>query len=84
MLGYSIRVENMRKGMIRKGILCNADIEEICKLESEYENECDKLAEYYEEQGYPSHGENWELACENIRKEFDDEIDLIWAKYEVE
>lgn len=38
---------------------------EIEKLENEYSEECKAIAEGCEEEGYPAHGENYDLRCES-------------------
>lgn len=60
------------------------DILEIYKLETEYLLECDKIAYQCSDEGYPSHGANYDLRCENARKYYDEQIDLITSKYEEE
>ena len=36
------------------------------KVYEEYLEECDKIAEQCAEEGYPSHGSNYELRCEDL------------------
>ena len=60
------------------------DINEIVTLRAEYAQECEKIADQCIEEGYPSHGSNYELRCENIREWYDEQEDAIHAKYEKE
>lgn len=43
-------------------------IEEYAKLEAEYEADCERIAAECEEEGYPSHGSNYELRVERLRE----------------
>lgn len=73
-------IEEMRNRMTEKGFYAPEDIEAICRLETEYSVECERIAQECEEEGYPSHGENWELRCGEARKYYDEQIALIDAK----
>lgn len=76
------RIEEMKKSMMEAGVCSIEDIEEICRLESKYVQECEEIAEQCEEEGYPSHGSNYDLRCENARRYYDEQISLINAKYD--
>lgn len=58
------------------------DINEIVRLEREYNKECELIAEECEAEGYPAHGSNYGLRCEDLRKSYDQEEYYIHAKYE--
>ena len=74
-------IEDMRESMISAGVYSLADIETICRLESEYLDECNEIAEEcFREFGY-SRGSNYDLKCENVRKEYDELIEAIGKKY---
>lgn len=60
------------------------DINEIVKLRAGYAKECEKIADQCTEEGFPSHGSNYELRCENICSWYDEREDEIHAKYEKE
>lgn len=76
------RIEEMRQSMLDAGVYIKADVEEICRLESEYLSECEEISAQCEEEGYPSHGSNYDLRCEQARKYYDEQIALIDEKYE--
>ena len=78
----SKRIDDMRRSMTEAGVYSKADIDEICSLESEYEKECSEIALQCMEEGYPSHGENYELRCESARRYYDEQIAIIDEKYE--
>lgn len=71
------RIEEIRKSMIEAGFYSLWDIGEICRLEAEYDAECEKIADQCAEEGYPFHGSNYELRCENARRYYDEQIALI-------
>ena len=58
------------------------DIDKIVKLRVECLEECENIAEQCEEEGYPSHGCNYDLRCESIREWYNEQEDAICAKYE--
>lgn len=74
------KIEDMRRSMTEAGVYSKADIDEICRLESEYEKECSEIALQCMEEGYPSHGENYELRCEAAREYYDEQIAIIDEK----
>lgn len=76
------KIEEMRRHMMEAGFYSIEDIEEICRLESEYAQECEKIADQCAEEGYHSHGSNYDLRCENARRYYDEQIELIDSKYE--
>lgn len=73
----SKNIMNMKRNMLRVGKLSWKQIIEICKLEQQYEYECRKIAAQCEDEGYPSHGSNYELRCAEARKYYDEQIALI-------
>ena len=77
----NIKIEEMRQSMLDAGVYTKADIDEICRLESEYLAECKEISEQCEEEGYPANGGNYELRCENARKYYDEQIAYIDEKY---
>lgn len=60
------------------------DINEIIRLEREFDAECKNIEEACEEEGYPSNGSNYELAVADSRKWYDEQEEYIYAKYESE
>lgn len=60
------------------------DIDEIIRLEREFDAECKSIEEACEEEGYPSNGSNYELAVADSRKWYDEQEEYIHAKYESE
>ncbi len=76
------RAERTKSDMVAAGVYSVEDIEEICRLESEYEEECEEIAIQCADEGYPSHGANYELRCENARRYYDEQIDIVASKYE--
>lgn len=44
--------------------------DEYDKLYAEYEAACERIAEECEEEGYPSHGSNYELRVERLRESY--------------
>ena len=74
-------IEEMRRSMEEAGFYTAEDIEEICRLETEYAKECEDIAEQCEEEGYPSYGSNYELRCEAARKYYDEQLAMIDLKY---
>ena len=76
------KIEDMRRSMTEAGVYSKADIDEICRLESEYEKEWSEIAHQCEEEGYPSAGENYELRCASAREYYDEQIAIIDEKYD--
>ena len=75
------KIEEMRKSMIEAGVYSRKDIGEICRLEQSFLEECEEIAFQCEEEGYPSHGDNYELRCAEARKKYDEQIALIDSTY---
>lgn len=75
-------IEKMRKSMIDAGVYSIEDIEEICKLEADFLEECEEIALECEKEGYPANGSNYDLRCGETRKYYDEKIQLIVDKYE--
>lgn len=61
-----------------------SDIDEVIRLEREFDAECKSIEEACEEEGYPSNGSNYELAVADSRKWYDEQEEYIHAKYESE
>ena len=76
-----LKIQDMRKSMTQAGVYSKADIDEICRLEYEYLEECAEIAEECELEGYPANGGNYELRCESARKYYDEQIAYIDEKY---
>ena len=77
-----VTIEEMRNSMLKAGVYSVADIEAICELEADFEEECEEIAFQCELEGYPAHGSNYELRCESARKYYDEQIALIDANYD--
>ena len=76
-------IEEMRNFMLKANIYTKADIETICDLEQQYQDECQEIAEQCEAEGYPANGSNYELRCSEARKYYDEQIEIIDANYEM-
>ena len=74
----------IKKNYEKAGIVSAEDIEKICVLEEQYAEECEKIAEMCEEEGYPAHGSNYDLRCESVREYYDAKIDEILDEYYTE
>lgn len=61
-----------------------SDINEIIRLEREYDAERKEIEEECESEGYPSNGSNYELRVEGLREYYDEQQEYIHAKYETE
>lgn len=72
----------MRSNMLQAGVYSIEDIDEICRLESEYLEECKNIADECVDEGYPSCGSNYELRCEQTRRYYDECIKAIDSKYD--
>lgn len=53
----------------------------IAELEKEYSQECEEIAQECEKEGYPAHGSNYEIRCEESRKYYDREIEKISCEH---
>lgn len=60
------------------------DINEIIRLEREFDAERLAIEEECESEGYPSNGSNYELRVEGLREYYDEQQEYIHAKYEEE
>ena len=60
------------------------DINEIVRLEREYDAERKAIEEECEAEGYPSNGSNYELRGEGLREWYNEQQEYIHAKYETE
>ena len=70
------RLEEIRKAMQDAGYYSKKEIEEICNIEKSYIEECEQISEQCIAEGYPSHGENYEIRCSEARKKYDEYIAL--------
>lgn len=61
-----------------------SDIDEIIRLEREFDAERKEIEEECESEGYPSNGSNYELRVEGLREYYDEQQEYIHAKYETE
>ena len=77
-------IEEMRQSMTETGVYSKADIDKICELEHQYRDECEEIAEQCEAEGYPANGSNYELRCDDARKYYNEQIEIIDANYEFE
>lgn len=75
------KIAELRNSMLAAGVYSSTDIEEICKLEEDFVEECEEIAEQCEVEGYPSNGDNYELRCAEVRKCYDERIALIDSAY---
>lgn len=78
------KIDSMRAAMVAAGFYKLADIEEICKLEEQYMNECAEISRQCEEEGFPGTGDNYEIRCAAARQWYDEQIEAIDQKYEEE
>lgn len=76
-----MKVENLRESLIKRGFQVQ-DVEEICRLENDYIEECEEIAFGCVEEGNFSRGSNYEIRCENIRKYYDEKLEDVYSKYE--
>lgn len=74
-------IEIMRQNMRQAHFFSEEDIAKICDLEMQYAEECKQIAEGCIEEGYPGHGSNYELRCDNARRYYDEQIELIESAY---
>lgn len=77
-------IEEIRQSMAQANVYSKANIDKICELEKAYQDECQEIAEQCEAEGYPANGSNYELRCENTRKYYDEQIEIIDANYNFE
>lgn len=67
---------------LRKAGINEKDISTICRLEADYDEDCQLISDECVEEGYPAYGSNYEIRCESRRKGYDEEINLILESYE--
>ena len=77
-----MKIEELCKNLEEAGFYKKEDIKEICEIEKAYLEECEEIAEECRDEGYPSHGSNYELRCSVARKYYDEQLALIDSKYE--
>ena len=53
---------------------------QIKALKADLAKECEAIADLCEEEGYPSHGSNYELRCEAVRDMYWDEIEDLYSQ----
>jgi hypothetical protein len=76
------KIEEIRENLVEAGFYKKEDIEEICRLEAAYIDECEEIADQCELEGYPANGSNYELRCSEARKYYDEKLALIDSRYE--
>lgn len=59
------------------------DISEIIRLCNEYNEECKRISEQCEAEGYPETGNNYELRCSELWKYYEEQLNVIDEKYQV-
>ena len=74
-------IDEMRQSMTEAEVYSKADIDTICELEQQYLDECEEIAEQCEAEGYPANGSNYDLRCAEVRKYYDEQIEIIDANY---
>ena len=57
---------------------------QINALYAQYMEECEDISQACIEEGYPSHGSNYELRCENLWRDYHDEITALEEELEEE
>ena len=72
----------MRAAMVASGFYKMANIEEICRLEEQYIEECNEISRQCEEKGFPGTGDNYELRRAAARQWYDEQVEAIDQKYE--
>ena len=77
-----VKIEEMRKSLMDAGYYTKESIDKICELEQQYLDECEEIAAECQEEGYPSHGDNYDLRCESRRALYDEQIAFIDADEE--
>jgi hypothetical protein len=70
-------IERQRIALVEAGYYTDEQINRMCELERQYNAECEEIAQKCSEEGYPSHGSNYDLRCANIRKYYDEQIALL-------
>lgn len=76
-----MKIEELRKSLVEAGFYKKEDIEKICRLEAAYMDECEKIADQCELEGYPANGSNYDLRCAVVRKYYDEQLALIDSCY---
>ena len=79
-----MKVKEIRKNLEEAGFYNKEDINKICEIEKAYLDECEEIAEQCEAEGYPANGSNYDLRCSEARKYYDEQLERIDRKYEVE
>lgn len=70
----------MRQYMMKQGYPVEY-IKEIISLEKQFDADCKQIAVQCMEEGYPSHGENYELRCEALRSWYDEQMEIVDKEY---
>lgn len=60
----------------------NCDIRELLHLAKNYREDLERIAEECAEEGYLSHGVNYELRAEVARKYYNEQVELIYSAYD--
>lgn len=76
------KIDDMRAAMVAAGFYKMADIEEICRLEEQYIEECNEISRQCEGEGFPGTGENYDIRCAAARQWYDEQMKAIDQKYE--
>ena len=75
------KILEYRQNLREHDFLPNEEIDLLCAVEVNRAEELFEVARQCEEEGYPSHGENYELRSENINKYYDEIVTNIYAPY---
>lgn len=85
---YDFTLVHVAEAVIRKynwarqiGEISDEDINELCANAAAWAIRCDEIAEECENEGYPSHGSNFELRAESERPDFEAFEDNVLRKY---
>lgn len=60
----------------------NCDIRELLYLAKNYREDLESIAEECVEEGYPSHGANYELRAKDAREFYNEQVELIYSAYD--
>lgn len=70
----------MRQYMMKQGYPVEY-IKEIISLEKRFNADCEEIAIQCMEEGYPSHGENYELRYEALKSWYDEQMEIVDKEY---
>lgn len=80
----SERAKEIKKSLMKVSFYSMEDIEEIVRLEAQYDEECEQIAQEIAEEGGYDRGADYDLRCANARRYYDEQIALIDSRYEIE